>query len=351
MPRNIIHLLVLPLLVAACDAPVQTSTPPATEPLRVRASIIESSVASPLETYSGIVRARRETRITSEVPARILQRHVTAGQAVRQGQTLFTLDADDLDRSLDVARAELNAAQAERDVSEADLQRWEQLATRQAASAQSLDQARRAHRASVARVEAATAQVKLAQTRQHRSVIRAPFDGVILEVHAEEGQIAQLQEPLAMLAAEGEREVEVYLPDAVAAPREAVIHVAGISPLRGTLVESGGALDAFSKTRRTRYRVPEVLPLALGSVVSVQLALPVSIPHLRRVPAGAIDERGGGPQVWTMVAGKATPVPVQLVSLWGDSAVISADLAPGTRVITLGTHLLSEGMAVQELAP
>lgn len=362
MPRNIIRLGLLPLLVAACDDPRQPTQALPVEPLRVRTQAVEPSVAAPVEHYSGIVKAHRETRISSEIAARILHRHVVAGQAVRTGTALFTLDTQDLDAMMGVARAEREAAQAEREVAGADLQRWEQLAARNAASAQALDQARRAYRASIARVEAAEAQLTLAQVRHARAVVRAPFDGVIVRIDAEEGQLAQVNAPLAVLVDNGRREVEVYLPGFLSAPQQVVIQAAGRPPLQGEWIESEGALEAASKTRRARYRLPldnqeagdrasPASTLPLESVVTVQVALSTVTLPLLRVPVGAIDERGGGPQVWIIVDGKATATPVQLVSLWGDSAVVAAELALPARVISIGTHRLSAGVVVQELAP
>jgi RND family efflux transporter MFP subunit len=350
MAKAVIHLLVLALLLAACRA--QESAPAATKPpLWVKTQAVEASPAFTLDTYSGIVKAHKESRLSSEVQARILERRTVPGSLVREGDILFLLDTRDLDQVVNAARAGMAAAEAERDIASADLRRWEQLMTKNAASAQSFDQAQRTHRASTAHMEAANAQLKLAARRLDHAVIRAPFDGLITAVHAEVGQVALRGEALASVADQLPREIEVHLPDFVTAPKTAVAYANKKAPVTVALAEVSGALEAGSNTWRARYRLPPENALALGSVVRLQLVMQEIPQPVFRVPIAAIDERGAGPSVWRIDAGRAQPASVTLVSLAGEAAIISGDLAPDTRVIAVGTHLLSSGIAVQELAP
>ena len=69
------------------------------------------------------------------------------------------------------------------------------------------------------------------------------------------------------------------------------------------------------------------------------------------MPLGALDERGAQPQLWQVVDGKAQPSAVTVLKLDGEFATVQTSLPAGSKIITLGTHLLSSGMAVQELKP
>lgn len=350
MAKAVIPMLILALLLAACRA--HESAPAATKPpLWVKTQAVEASPAVTLDTYSGIVKAHKESRLSSEVQARILERRAVAGSRVREGDILFLLDTRDLDQAVNAARANVAAAEAERDIASADLRRWEQLMTKNATSAQSFDQAQRTHRASVAHMEAANAQLKLATRQLDHAVIRSPFDGLITAVHAEVGQVALLGEALASVADHLPREVEVHLPDFVTAPQTAVVYASKKASVTVTLAEVGGALEAGSNTWRARYRLPPGNALALGNLVRLQLVTQEIPQPVFRVPIAAIDERGEGPRVWRIDAGRAQPAPVTLVSVAGEAAIVGGDLYPDTRVIAMGTHLLSPGIAVQELAP
>ena len=113
-----------------------------------------------------------------------------------------------------------------------------------------------------------------------------------------------------------------------------------------------GAADAVSRSWRVRYQVTGAAgELKLGSVVRVNLALGGLQSGVFTIPIAALDERGGGPQVWRVADGKVQPVAVEVVALERETARIVTDLAPGTVLVALGTHLLNPGMAVRERQP
>jgi hypothetical protein len=69
-----------------------------------------------------------------------------------------------------------------------------------------------------------------------------------------------------------------------------------------------------------------------------------------RVPVAALDERGDGSQLWQVVDGKAQPLPVMPERMTREHVWVSGEgLEEGQAVISLGTHLLTLGMAVRPL--
>jgi len=157
--------------------------------------------------------------------------------------------------------------------------------------------------------------------------------------------------PVAVLAQQGAREIEVQLPDGLPPPAQGEGLLPGGSGVGLRLREAAPAVDPVGRTRRARYSAPE-LPAAqpLGSVVSVRFAAPggASVAPLWQVPVGALDERGKGPRVWRVREGRPQPVPVAVVSIDDRSATVSAPLQLGERVVALGTHLLKDDMTVRE---
>ena len=159
-------------------------------------------------------------------------------------------------------------------------------------------------------------------------------------------------QPVATLAKDGEREIEVFLPDGMTPPEKGMILLKGGDQVAVSLRESAGAADASSRTVRARYRLPNVLPeaLQLGSVVRMQLQRTGMDTNLVTIPISALDERGEGARVWQVIDGKAQPTAVKVISLGMDHARVQGILKPDSRVISLGTHLLTPGMAVREQA-
>lgn len=346
--------LSLAVLVSGCSrsSPDAVAVTPAPW---VRTVAIDSAAAPPL-VLSGTVRARQEAPLAFQLGGRIVSRHVEAGQSVRAGQLLFALDPRDVATQEQAAAAQLAGAEAALANAQRDRERQQALVAQGFVSAQSLDRLELALRHAQSQRDAA--QASASQTRNLRTYteVRAPRDGVVVEVMAEAGQVVHAGQPLATLAQSGEREVEVFLPQPYPAPAGGVAQVLSGEPVAVTLREMAGAADPQSRTWRARYRLPDSAPperWALGAVVRVTLDRPdAAIPATaQRVPLAALDERADGARLWRVVNGQAEPVPVTVLALGSTHAHIQSPLAAGDRIVALGTHRLTPGMAVRELAP
>ena len=307
---------------------------------------------------SGTVRARYETPIAFQVPGRILERKVDAGQRVEQGELLFGLDPRDFDEAIRAAQAQLGSAEAAYATAKSEHARQKRLMAENATSQERLDRAALAERDSQNAVEAAKASLARARNNRSYTELLAPDSGIILEVLAEPGQVVAAGSPVAILARDGEREVEVELPDSSNPPSSGRVFLADRTSLTVELREVAGSADPRSRTWRARYRVRQgqengrrLLPLALGEVVAVELDRNSTKPGdgpLYEVPLSAVDERGSGTRVWLVEDGRAKPIPVTVVGITPQTARIRADLPPSTRIVAVGTHLLTDGQAVQE---
>lgn len=299
---------------------------------------------------SGIVRARFETPVAFQVGGRILARHVDAGQRVKAGQRLFSLDPRDLDEAERAAAAQLAAATAALATASSELARQQQLVEKKFISRQALDRFELAERDALSQRDAARASLAQARNARTYSELHADRDGVLIEVDGESGQVVAAGQAVALLAQEEEREIEVYLPDGRDPPRGGYARLADGERIEVVLREMAGAADPLSRTWRARYRLlPSEVELPLGTVVQVVLTSEAAATGARIVPLGALDERSGGPRIWRIIDGRAEPVPVELLALDAEQAHITVDLPPETRIIALGTHLLTPGMAVREL--
>lgn len=336
------------LLLAACQRPSQAPAPD-DRPIVQTAPVVAAGGAA--FGVSGTVRARVESALAFQVGGRVLVRKVDAGQAVVAGQVLFELDPVDLEQAVRAAEADAAAADAAWRTSQADVARVRELQASAFVSAQALERAELAQREARSRLDAATA--RLAQVRNARAYaqLRSPAAGVLVEVTGQAGQVVAAGQPVAVLAQQGAREIEVQLPDGLPPPAQGEGLLPGGSGVGLRLREVAPAVDPVGRTRRARYSAPE-LPAAqpLGSVVSVRFAAPggASVAPLWQVPVGALDERGKGPQVWRVREGRPQPVPVAVVSIDDRSATVSAPLQLGERVVALGTHLLKDDMTVRE---
>lgn len=346
---------VSPLLLAVCvlilTACNDTAEPAATAALPpfVKTVAVRGGAATTLG-LSGTVRARVESPLAFQVGGRIARRLSDAGQAVRAGQVLFELDTRDLQQSVSAAAADLAAANAALATAEADLARHRQLETQNFVSAQALERAQLARSEALTRRDAATARLAQARNALGYGRLQAPAAGVLIDVTGEAGQVVAAGQAVALLAQAAEREIEVYFPEDVTPPEHGEVVAADGASVALRLRETAGAVNAQGRTRRARYTLPEQPePPVLGAVLRTRFAAPDVNAADFSVPIGALDERGQGPRVWRIREGRVEPVAVEVLALDGETARIRGPLAAGERVVALGTHLLSDNMAVREL--
>jgi len=229
---------------------------------------VESTVAN---TRTGTVKACRRSHIVPITSGRVDEIRVREGDRVSNGQLLISLWNDDLAAQVGLARSEANSAKARAEevcvmaeLAEREAKRTKQLVDRGLTSIESYDQsqnnavARRAScRASQSSVDVANAQLKVAQAALERTLLKAPFGGVVAEVNAELGEV------LAPLTAGGEMAAAVDIIE-----QNCLYISAPIDEIDAPAVQPGMSvyitLDAFPKQRfpgTVRRVAPYVLDL------------------------------------------------------------------------------------------
>lgn len=167
----------------------------------VERGIVESTVSN---TRAGTVKACRRARLAPATGGQIARLAVKEGDKVSSGQILLSLWNDDLAAQLKLAQSENAAAGAAADEAcllaedaERDASRLQQLRQKSLVSEQQADTAlaqAQAHRASCrgarANVAVSSARVEVARAVLERTLLRAPFPGVVAEVNGEVGEFA-----------------------------------------------------------------------------------------------------------------------------------------------------------------
>jgi HlyD family secretion protein len=193
---------VLALVIAAAIAAIWFFT--RTDPIRVvvapvEPGRVESTVAN---TRAGSVSACRRAKLAPPLGGRIEKLTVRKGERVKKGQLLIELWNDDLvarervsGEQLQTARANQREVCALADIAVRAAERSRQLRAQGFVSEDAVDRAVSEAEAKQAGCAAAGAQVLEAEARvgasradTARTVVRAPFDGVVAEVNGEVGE-------------------------------------------------------------------------------------------------------------------------------------------------------------------
>jgi len=152
---------------------------------------------------SGYVVAQRRAAVASKGTGRLDFLAVREGSRVKEGDILARLENDDLRAERDQIQAQLNAARADRVRAETDAgiaerqytrlrNLWEQRAVAKADYENARDQFQRSRavtESAEASIEALEAGLKRASVLIEYTVIRAPFDGVVLTKDADVGEV------------------------------------------------------------------------------------------------------------------------------------------------------------------
>lgn len=346
MSNKIILSLLFTLIFGGCSGNNNDTDSQKQPPLVKTVSIkIDEGV---LHKLSGTIRARYETPIAFQMGGRILTRNIDAGQWVDAGQLLFSLDPRDLNEAENVAKAQLASAEAALATASSELKRQKKLVTKKLISQFEIERFELAERAAESQCDVAQASLKQAYITRAYADLKSKQSGILIEVSGEPGQVVSVGQTVAVLAQDGKRDVEVFLPDSRHPPRIGVAKLNDGRQVVLELREIAGAADPMSRTWRARYRITGIEKnLPLGIIVQVLLTSEDTEQNTLVVPLGALDERSEGPRIWRVIDGHAEPVSVKIVGLGAEQARITVDLPPDTRIIALGTHLLNPGMSVR----
>lgn len=350
--RTAVALLGATMLAAGCG---HKEAPPHEEIRPVRSVVTGASNGSVGATYSGAIQARYESRLGFQTSGKIVARLVEVGSRVKRGQPLLRLDPAQESLHLASATADVDAARSRVVQNRIDLQRTEQLLARSFASQAEVDQQRLALAEAESRLKSALAQQQIKANQRGYTELTADRDGVVSAISAEAGQVVSAGQAIVTLAADGEREVLVSIPESrVEELRRAKMFQVSVwaqpgKRYTGSLRELAPDTDSVTRTYSARIAVKDAdSALLLGMTASVYTP-DVDGGTAIRLPLSAIYDKDGQPRVW-VVDTRTSQVAlreVKLGSAQDDSVLVAAGLAGGETVVTAGVHMLHAGQKVK----
>ena len=300
--------------------------------------------------YTGTVHGRYETRLAFQVGGQILSRNVNVGAHVRAGDVLMVIDARDVQQQANATNAGVSAALSRYELARTERARYEQLYAAQAISEAMLDQYRTNERAAEAAYRQAVAQDTASHNALGYTNLVAGADGVISNITAEEGQIIAAGQTVMTLTQEGEREIEIAVPESRLAEASvgmpaAVSLWANSAAYTGTLRELSPVPDAATRTYTARIALTDApADLPLGMTARVRLG--ASVQDGVAIPLSALYQTGDTAQVYVVEDDAVHLVPVTVTAFRTNDALVTG-LPQGARIVTAGVHQLHEGEKVR----
>lgn len=343
------------LSLVACNR-----TPPAEEPIRAVKTItvgLEGAGAS--SEYSGEVRARVESRLGFRVGGKITRRALELGQRVRAGQVLAQLDAQDFRLAADAARAQVSAAQTQRDLAAADFKRYRELKEQNFISGAELERREATLKGAQATLEQAQAQLSAQGNQAAYTQLVADAAGVVTAVEAEVGQVVSPGAVVVRVAQDGPRDVVFSVPeDQVALMKPGLpFQVRGWSGgevRKAALREVAASADPVTRTFLVKVGLGPRDPWPLGATVYAGVPSPAAAaPRLMKLPTSALRQDGARTAVWLLDPQTMTvrSQPIEIATADQNEVVVAAGLQPGQQVVSTGVHVLAQGQKVTLYRP
>ena len=292
----------------------------------IRDTVVDAIAAT------GQIEAIQSIELRPEVSGRITDILVREGQEVGQGTPLFKVDDAEL-------KAQAAQAEAERQLARQALERTKQLITQNASSTSDLEQAE-------AKSRGADANYDLLKTRLDRTVVRAPFSGVVGRRLASIGTYVSSLTPLITLQSVNPQYASFDVPeryaDRLRRGQLVSFQVAALpgKNFSGEVVFVDPVVSLPGRTILIKARVPNSEHrLQAGMFIEARLATDIR-PNAVVVPEDALLPMQGSTFIWVIKGGKADRRQVSVGVRTAGWAEVQGGVEAGDSVVVGGGERL-----------
>ncbi|KAB0603812.1 efflux RND transporter periplasmic adaptor subunit [Cupriavidus pauculus] len=350
-------------IIAAASLLAACTEKPASEPSDVRpvrTVVVGRSNGTIGANYSGEIRARYESQLGFRTAGKIVARMVEVGSHVKRGQPLLQLDPTQEALQVAAAGADADAARSRVAQARVDVKRTEQLLAQNFASQAELDQQRLVLSQAEAQLRSAQARQQLNANMRGFTTLVADRDGVVSAINAEAGQVVAAGQSIVTVAADGEREVSISVPESrVDELRKAqrltiTVWAHPEKSWNGKLRELAPDADSVTRTYSARISILDADADADPSLLRLGMTASVMVPDTDgsaalRVPLTAVVDHERSRQVWVVdpKTSRVSAREVKLGAAQNDSVMVVSGLTAGETVVSAGVHMLQPGQQVK----
>lgn len=285
---------------------------------------------------TGRIEALQAVELRPDEQGRVVALHFFEGQSVGKDAPLVTIDAAML-------RAQAERASAERDLSRQQLERVRLLRQQNASSAADLERAE-------ASARSATAALAVLQLQIARSVVRAPFAGVVGQRFVSVGDYVTTGTRLLTLQTVDPQRAVIEVPERHAVslrPGQKLAFTVAAEPGRifnATVDFIDPVVQTANRTIMVKARAPNPnRVLRPGMFVEARLATATRMNAIV-IPEDAVQPLRTANIVWAVEGGKASRRVVQLGARSQGIVEVLSGIKAGELVVVGGLERMAEGM-------
>jgi multidrug efflux system membrane fusion protein len=358
---GVVALLVLAVGVYAFEGGFSAKVVARAPPL---APVVVATVATqsvPVQfTTIGTVQPISTVSVKSRDDGQIFKVGFEEGQLVRKGDLLFQLDPRPYQATLDQAKANLVRDQASLVRADLDLKRYTELAKKDFAPRQQLEQARATAEGAKATIDADQATIEQAKLNLDYSTITAPIDGRTGNLLVTGGNLVKANDTVALVTINQVTPIYVSfsvpqdtMPEvqrrmgAGAVPVTVTINGDTSGPIQGQVTFINNQVDSSTGTMQLKATFAnESGRLVPGQFVNVAMTLS-TLTQALVVPSQAVQSGQNGTYVFVVKPDKTVEMRlVQIGPTTDTKSVVTKGLELGDQVVIEGQLRLAPGVKV-----
>lgn len=334
---------------ASADAAVGASPP---LPVDVQAVSFDQSYTV-AQRYAGRVEARQQTRVAFERAGLVTDVRVEEGDTVTAGETLAVMDQERLQAERERLVADRAQTVAQLELADLTSARQQQLAKEGFSSKQRYDDARLSASSLKAAVESIDAAIRSVDIQLEKSILKAPFDGVVGAVFIDSGAVIDAGMAVVDVYEVRAPRARIGLPPRVAEALTVgqdyrLFH--GTDEIKARLVALRPDLDSRTQVIPALFEVEDASDIPFDDVVHFAFERSVESRGTWLPLASLVEGEKGLWSVYTVgeldgdrVVKRET---VEVLHVDGGRVYVRGTLVAGARVLSGGTNRVVPGQRV-----
>jgi RND family efflux transporter MFP subunit len=326
----------------ACCTLVYAEGPP---PAKVVVGQVRSEEVSTTQSVTGILYYERVSEISTEVVGLVEEVTISQGDHVEKGDPLVRLNTEILDREIALTRTRIAQIELRINNTEKNFNRLDRLYKSSGVSEKDFDDALFAYQDAGKEKQVVEDTLAKLLIQQRRSVIKAPFSGIVLNKNVDSGAWVQPGKLLVSIGSSSDLFVRAPIAEnllqfiQLGEPLEVVLNAYN-RQVDGTVIGIDPVADLKTKNVFLKIKIPPM------DFVAQNMSATVFVPSSEKLQLSvfsraAVIKSQGKDFVYTVKEGKASILPVNIVAYLGRKvAVDNANIVPGLPVIIEGNERL-----------
>lgn len=341
-----IYTFIITILIC-CSPAFAQEAPPA----QVVITKITQKEVSKNRSFIGLLYYDRVSHISTEVSGLVESITVREGDLMKKGSPIVTLNTEILDKDIALTKTRIDQIELRIQHAEKNYKRMETLYKKDGVSERDYDDALYTYQDSMKDKQVEQKEYEKLLIEKRKSVVRAPYDGIILEKNIDSGDWVQQGKQLVSIGSTQDLFIKVPIAETVlqhvtVGEQVPVIINAFDTKINGIISDIDPTADEKTKNIFLKIRIPPMDKVAEN--MSATVYIPTSKKRqLSIIPRDALIKFQGKDFVYTVKEEKAAILPVNIVTYLGDS--VGADnpyFAEGMPIVIEGNERLQPDQPV-----